>query len=445
MDGTVSILDRLPFEMVAIIGHHAGRSTLYNLRLTCKTMANITELTFAKRFFSERRHIFSRHSLEELVAITAHPVFGCHVHAVILGQTRLLIPGLADLILFHGNRSDRTAIGEHREILDEQEILDHGGEALRLLTQAMTNISHHHDMITVGTWPDILIRDQTWEPWDPKETGFNEYHCQGCDTWLSGAGQFVRRRHKMLFSEPNARFVEYRDEPKASLEMLLHAATKAGCKVDTVKLCFDVCKGIEPGPLDSLSEQAIVDVRVIDVATCSDLDNDTEGFSFDLDKSLFKSAINVEKVRLDFTGFGEYNFDDLAVPSMFSTKKLRRLHLSDVTIREKTFMGLLAQHKRTLQHLSLLTTMITGTKGVLDIDWTKVLPWMSQNLLELTRLSLDDMQDRALVDVCTECATFEGPHEVHRGLQDLLQLVHENRGGCDHTLENMRLQRVMVA
>ncbi|KAF1350681.1 hypothetical protein BDV97DRAFT_389101 [Delphinella strobiligena] len=190
MDGTVSILDRLPFEMVAIIGHHAGRSTLYNLRLTCKTMANITELTFAKRFFSERRHIFSRHSLEELVAITAHPVFGCHVHAVILGQTRLLIPGLADLILFHGNRSDRTAIGEHREILDEQEILDHGGEALRLLTQAMTNISHHHDMITVGTWPDILIRDQTWEPWDPKETGFNEYHCQGCDTWLSGAGQF---------------------------------------------------------------------------------------------------------------------------------------------------------------------------------------------------------------------------------------------------------------
>lgn len=435
----LSILDILPVEMVAKIGDYADKSTLYDLRLSCKSMQTITELTFAKRYFSERRHIFSKHSLEELVAITAHPVFGRHVRTVMLGHTRLSPFGLESFSAMYDDDHDAAcAFKEYSDILEEQKSLDNGGEALRLLTMAMVNIASHHESIVIGSWPDTIVRRETW---NPQEMSFIRYHWYSCEIWYSGSGQLQRYRNKILFLDPIAtQWIEYEDKPKAALEVLLQAAMEAGCEVNTMKLCFDAWKDIEPGPFVLLSEQAIANVRIIDIAICPDLEYLTEVLSFDLIESILKTAINVHTVMFDLAGFGADDFDELGVSSIVKTGKLQRLHLSNGMLTDESLMSLLERQKKSLQDLSLDAVLVCGTQPENDeSNWIAILPWMRQNLLSLTRLTLKNMHDFSFLNLCRDCATFEGSHEIRRGFQNLLQIVHENKDGCQHYRGRMRI------
>jgi hypothetical protein len=66
----------LPTELKKLIVHHAEDSCLANLRLTDKELNAITTKLFGERVLVERRFILSEYSLQGLVDLTAHPVFG---------------------------------------------------------------------------------------------------------------------------------------------------------------------------------------------------------------------------------------------------------------------------------------------------------------------------------------------------------------------------------
>jgi hypothetical protein len=68
--------DGLPTELKKLVVHHADDSTLAKLRLTSKELNAITTKPFGQRLLAERRFVLSMHSLQGLVDLTAHPVFG---------------------------------------------------------------------------------------------------------------------------------------------------------------------------------------------------------------------------------------------------------------------------------------------------------------------------------------------------------------------------------
>lgn len=66
----------LPTELKKLVVHHAEDSCLANLRLTNKELNAITTKPFGERLLVERRFMLSEYSLQGLVDLTAHPVFG---------------------------------------------------------------------------------------------------------------------------------------------------------------------------------------------------------------------------------------------------------------------------------------------------------------------------------------------------------------------------------
>ena len=66
----------LPTELKKLIVHYADDSCLGNFRLTNKELNAITTKPFGERLLVERRFMLSEYSLQGLVDLTAHPVFG---------------------------------------------------------------------------------------------------------------------------------------------------------------------------------------------------------------------------------------------------------------------------------------------------------------------------------------------------------------------------------
>lgn len=66
----------LPTELKKLIVHHAEDSCLANLRLANKELNALATKPFGERMLAERRFMLSEYSLQGLVDLTAHPVFG---------------------------------------------------------------------------------------------------------------------------------------------------------------------------------------------------------------------------------------------------------------------------------------------------------------------------------------------------------------------------------
>ena len=59
-----------------MIVHSSDDSSLPNLRLTCKELNEITSEPFGERCLAERRFMFTKYSMQGLLELTAHPIFG---------------------------------------------------------------------------------------------------------------------------------------------------------------------------------------------------------------------------------------------------------------------------------------------------------------------------------------------------------------------------------
>lgn len=71
----------LPAELKRLIVHNSDDDSLPNLRLTCKELNEIASKPFGERCLAERCFMMSDYSLQGLVDLTAHPVFGKYTEA----------------------------------------------------------------------------------------------------------------------------------------------------------------------------------------------------------------------------------------------------------------------------------------------------------------------------------------------------------------------------
>lgn len=87
--GPPSHLEALPNELIIIIADYLDPQTLPAFRCTSRILSACAVNAFGSAFITERRHVLSLQSLEKLVHITAHPLFGRFVKSVRLGVVQL--------------------------------------------------------------------------------------------------------------------------------------------------------------------------------------------------------------------------------------------------------------------------------------------------------------------------------------------------------------------
>jgi hypothetical protein len=83
-----SRLLELPNEVLIKIFNSARRQDLPNVRLTCSRLCDTANPQFAKVNFTKRVYVVSPYSIDTLVDITKHPVFGGYVKTVVISSAR---------------------------------------------------------------------------------------------------------------------------------------------------------------------------------------------------------------------------------------------------------------------------------------------------------------------------------------------------------------------
>ncbi|CAD0052338.1 unnamed protein product [Aureobasidium pullulans] len=72
----------LPPEVLVEIFNLIDNKDLPNVRLTCKKLCEAANRPFGFANFTERAHVVSPYSINALVDITEHPIFGSYVKSV---------------------------------------------------------------------------------------------------------------------------------------------------------------------------------------------------------------------------------------------------------------------------------------------------------------------------------------------------------------------------
>ncbi|KEQ75095.1 hypothetical protein M436DRAFT_62503 [Aureobasidium namibiae CBS 147.97] len=87
MDQSLNVLE-LPTEVLSRICDETEDSDLSNLRLVCKRFYDVSTPRFAVVNFTKTVHVVSPYSIDTLVNIMEHPVFGDYVHHVAICSAR---------------------------------------------------------------------------------------------------------------------------------------------------------------------------------------------------------------------------------------------------------------------------------------------------------------------------------------------------------------------
>ncbi|KEQ59098.1 uncharacterized protein M437DRAFT_27715, partial [Aureobasidium melanogenum CBS 110374] len=66
----------LPTEVLVEIFNHLPEKDISTVRLVCKKLCDAATPRFAKVNFTERTHVVSPYSIDKLVSIAEHPIYG---------------------------------------------------------------------------------------------------------------------------------------------------------------------------------------------------------------------------------------------------------------------------------------------------------------------------------------------------------------------------------
>ena len=155
-------LDAQPSELLTMIAEQLSeKCDLQSLRLVSLSLCGAATKPFCK-FFNHRRHVVSKHSLEALLEIVQHPVFGPYVQSVSLGTAVLSPPNVAlslDLNKVFCTHQELVAMDiispvlqnflEHQRFLESQ-------ESDSLLKRVFTLLKGTNNRIALGLFDDCL-------------------------------------------------------------------------------------------------------------------------------------------------------------------------------------------------------------------------------------------------------------------------------------------------
>ncbi|THX47444.1 hypothetical protein D6D06_09620 [Aureobasidium pullulans] len=166
MNEQPSFLLSLPTELIERIACHADDAfpkerPLSRLRSTCKQLCNQVSPEFAKRYLSEPFIMISRYSLQTLISICEHPIFGPYVRKVRLQafpqfvrearNTTRFLKKVASHLRYHPNllRLNPRVHADINSIVEADALLRSSGEAIELLSTAFKSLTTYQTPIVL--------------------------------------------------------------------------------------------------------------------------------------------------------------------------------------------------------------------------------------------------------------------------------------------------------
>ncbi|THX14941.1 hypothetical protein D6D13_02512 [Aureobasidium pullulans] len=194
----------LPPEVLIEIFNLIDNKDLPNVRLTCKKLCEAANRPFGFAIFTERAHVVSPYSINALVDITEHPIFGSYVKSVGICSARA---GLEkDYLKYHRvdiDTSDKAILNGYVKT----------GRFGRLMKRVFDNIRMHSQSVTISIYND-----------NPDGTRFDNESCLAPETYF-GWAQFIKQSPGTPVSMP-----------AETLEQTVYAARRAGCLIKRIRM-----------------------------------------------------------------------------------------------------------------------------------------------------------------------------------------------------------------
>ncbi|THZ14616.1 hypothetical protein D6C91_07209 [Aureobasidium pullulans] len=194
----------LPPEVLVEIFNLIDNKDLPNVRLTCKKLCEAANRPFGFANFTERAHVVSPYSINALVDITEHPIFGSYVKSVGICSARA---GLEkDYLKYY--RVDRDT--SDKVILNGYVKTGRFGRSMK---RVFDNIRMHSQSVTISVYND-----------KPEGTRFDNEPCLAPKLYFGWA--------QLIEQSPGAPVFE----PAETLEQTVYAARRAGCLIKRIRM-----------------------------------------------------------------------------------------------------------------------------------------------------------------------------------------------------------------
>jgi hypothetical protein len=137
-------LSTLPVEMLDTIFQLVDNPDLINLRLVSKSVRDIANRPFAFRNSASSNHVITQDSIETLLAISAHGVFGAYIRRITFCPVRVILE------YSHPYHEDNDGT-----VVDDSFVKT--GRFSNLMQQILSNIKRHAGSITIRIHEDYCL------------------------------------------------------------------------------------------------------------------------------------------------------------------------------------------------------------------------------------------------------------------------------------------------
>lgn len=356
-----------------MIVQYVDEDDLISLRYMNRTLRDLATPRFVIEYFTHLKVFLSRRSLQMLNDICCDPVLGPQVSTISFASQRLLKRGLEFVVeaeaschfLVQLTSDDAMSfIHKYSVAYGEQQSLAESGEAILLLTAALDALHTYRKPIALG------LVDSVWT--EPEEGAL------GCYTLGRG-----------LFEDYDSwNFWEcFRT---GTLKILLAAAYRSTCHVDTLSITFEenprevpdveelqekiLWGGLEDPSMglleleddgddkDGILEHVCSRLRVFELKLRHNFD-DCEGATAQSLEAMLELATNLEVLRVDSggrypydfcLGVGTYQDDELEMTiGSLGTSRLCDIHFSHCRIPEDELADVLKRNCATLRSINI--------------------------------------------------------------------------------------------
>lgn len=342
------------------------------VRLTCKELHAASTNECAQRYFKDPFVLMSKKSLQALVDICKHPMFGPQVRKVQLLSARVHTSSLERLAARLATAVDYKEMVETNrrrremkwflELIEEQHDFAQSGAALELLKEAFKTLEGHGHAITIAA----QRLSMPYRPIGLKET-------------LEGT---VKSAHQ-VFEEPDI---------ISTLRLMLDAVSSTGCIVRRLEVGIDSVKPSPRGrewhkaphirqsrrPLHMPGEEFHINIKWHTIY----------GRKNDLAPGLLPAII--ERTPRNLKCFSLHSdcdprrFEGLLLDKVSWLRwydALEEISLNRICLTAQQLREFLEFHKPSLKRLTLSQLILIG-------DWDRILFWISQTLI-LEQFKLD--------------------------------------------------------
>ncbi|THY39299.1 hypothetical protein D6C99_08686 [Aureobasidium pullulans] len=432
----------MPNEIIARICNyvavHDHAKPISNLRLTCKHFYAPATKELAQKFLSEPHVMMTRYSLEALVEICKHPLFGPHVRGIAFDSCRLSLTLFDDLnsrLETSFTDEDLVAMTQARkemntylEFFEQEKSLQQTGEASKLVREAFNLLRQHGNAVKMTLTTEVI--------------GYHYIYPIG---YHKAVNQFT------CFTEDVLRNLMAAKDISSTFLLMLEASDASGCEISSLMIVAFDFDHYDTSP--DLSNVRIAH-QALTALTETRLYLDRAPLQNGLDKILeatlpFANTLRKAYLEIGQDAGGGSSLSMLAsvacVLGSINSDELVRLELGLTSLRKADLLKVLDQHKKTLKQVILDEVALAGS-------WVQLISWIRNNLSldKLVINGVSELDEQDLTERGDGRPTlwlrggFEirGPAKMQPALDKLLaQKRKESAGDEDHGLEEYKWLR----